>query len=358
MPQLDKLLKFLSDKGGSDLHMLAGLPPKVRMHGQLEVINQPVMTQEMMSEWLAEVCTPRLWNRFLEQRDLDFAYSLEGVARFRCNFFNHQNGLGAVFRVIPTQIKTIEELNLKPVILEFAKLTSGLVLVTGPTGSGKSTTLAALIDFINTNYKKHIITIEDPVEFTHRNKKSVIIHREVGADTPTFADALRAATRQDPDVVLIGEMRDTETIGQAISAAEMGVLVFGTLHTNNAAKTVDRIIEVFPADQQQQVRTQLAQSLKGVVSQLLCRAVDGKGRIACNEILIGNSALANAIREGAVSKILSIIEGSRGVGMQLMDDALLENLRAARITPEEAYLKAQDKKTFEPFLRRTAGDMN
>ncbi len=357
MPQIDKLLKFLSDRGGSDLHLLAGLPPKMRLHGHLEVLNHPVMTQELLGEWLAEVCAPRLWNRFMEQKDLDFAYALESVARFRCNFFNHQNGLGAVFRVIPTEIKSIEELNLKPVLLEFAKLTSGLVLVTGPTGSGKSTTLAALIDFVNTNYRKHIITVEDPVEFTHRNKKSVIVHREVGADTPTFADALRAATRQDPDGVLIGEMRDPETIGMAISAAEMGILVFGTLHTNNAAKTVDRIIEVFPADQQQQVRTQLAQSLKGVISQLLCRTVDGKGRIACNEVLIGTPALANAIREGAVSKILSIIESGRGTGMQLMDDALLENLRAGRITPEEAYLKAQDKKTFEPFVRR-APEMN
>ncbi len=356
MAQIDKLLRLLQTQGGSDLHLLAGLPPKLRLHGHLEVVNHPVMTNLVTMEWLSEMCTPRLWNRFMEHKDLDFAYSLEGVARFRCNFFNHQNGLGGIFRIIPTEIKGIDQLKLKPVLLEFARLTSGLVLVTGPTGSGKSTTLAAIIDYINTNYRKHIITIEDPVEFTHRNKKSVIVHREVGADAESFASALRAATRQDPDVVLIGEMRDPETIGMAISAAEMGVLVFGTLHTNNAAKTVDRIIEVFPADQQQQVRTQLAQSLKGVVSQLLCRTVDGKGRVACNEILIATTGLANTIREGSVSKIVSIIEGGRGVGMQLMDDALLEHLKAGRISPEEAHLKAQDKKTFEQFVKR--GEMN
>ncbi len=351
--ELEKLLKLVHTTGGSDLHLMAGLPPKIRVHGHLEMVkNHPVMTQSAMEDYLSGLCTAGLWNRFMERRDLDFAHTVEGVARFRCNYLNQQNGYGAVFRIIPTEIKTIEQLKLKPVLLEFSKLNAGLVLVTGPTGSGKSTTLAALIDHINTNQRKHIITIEDPVEFLHRNKKSIIVHREVGADATDFASALKASMRQDPDVVLIGEMRDPETIGMAISAAEMGVLVFGTLHTNSAAKTIDRIIEVFPADQQQQVRTQLAQSLKGVVSQILCRTTDGKGRVACNEILIANSALGNIIREGTVSKIVSVIEGGRGQGMQLMDDALMENLKAGRISGDEAYMKAQDKKTFEAFVNR------
>ncbi len=352
MAKLDKLLGFLHQSGGSDLHLLAGLPPKIRVHGELQPLKHPVMSNEQVEALLSEICSPRLWNRFTEDHDLDFAYTVPEVARFRCNYLYQKNGMGGVFRIIPTKILSVEELQLKDVLLEFAKQHSGLVLITGPTGSGKSTTLASLIDYINENYRKHIITIEDPVEFTHVNKKSVIVHREVGSDTKSFASALKAAVRQDPDVILVGEMRDLETIHQAITAAEMGILVYGTLHTNNASKTVDRIIDVFPAEQQAQVRTQLSESLKGVVSQQLVRTKDGKGRLACNEILMGSSALSSVIREGNINKIVSIIQAGRGEGMQLMDDALMEHLKADRIAPEEAYMKAEDKKAFEPFLNR------
>ncbi|RME86133.1 MAG: PilT/PilU family type 4a pilus ATPase, partial [Planctomycetota bacterium] len=264
----------------------------------------------------------------------------------------HHHGMGAVFRIIPTEIKPLSSLGVPMVIEKFAYIKSGLVLVTGPTGSGKSTTLAAIIDFINSNFRRHIITIEDPIEFVHPNKNSVITQREVGQDTQSFAAALKSAAREDPDVILVGEMRDLETISSAISLAEMGKVVFGTLHTNSAAKTIDRIIDVFPEDQQAQIRTMLSVSLKGVVSQLLIRKKDGKGRVPVNEVLIGSSSLANIIREGAIGKIISTIEGGRGEGMQTMDDSIMEKLEEGLISAEDAYFRAFDKSKFEKYLRK------
>ena len=351
MPAIDKYFEILKQKGGSDLHMLANHPIKIRVHGQLEPITKP-LSDAQVRKLLREICTEKQWKKWEETGDLDFAYEVPGVARFRTNFLKHHYGMGAVFRIIPTEIKPLSALGVPQVIERFAHMRSGLVLVTGPTGSGKSTTLAALIDYINTNYRRHIITIEDPIEFVHPNKNSVITQREVGTDTESFAAALKAAAREDPDVVLVGEMRDLETISLAISLAEMGLLVFGTLHTNSAAKTIDRIIDVFPEDQQAQIRTMLSVSLKGVVSQLLIRRKDGKGRVPVNEILFATSSLANIIREGAIGKIISTIEAGRGEGMQTMDDSLLQRLEEGLISAEDAYFRATDKTKFEKYLRR------
>jgi twitching motility protein PilT len=261
-----------------------------------------------------------------------------------------QNGLAAVFRLIPTEIASIEDLNLPPVIKEFGHMRSGLVLVTGPTGSGKSTSLAALIDYINSNFNRHIITIEEPIEFVHSSKSSIITQREVPIQTPEFSDGLRACLREDADIVLVGEMRDLETISLALTAAETGLLVFGTLHTNNARKTVDRIIDVFPSDQQSQVRTMLAASLRGVVAQLLCKRIDKPGRVAVNEILFATPAVAAIIREGATQKLYDVIIGGKALGMQFMDDAIFEKLESGMISPQEAYMKSIEKGRFAPYL--------
>jgi twitching motility protein PilT len=270
--------------------------------------------------------------------------------RFRCNYLKQQHGLACVFRIIPTKIASLEQLNIPSIVKEFGHLRSGLVLVTGPTGSGKSTTLAALLDYINTNFRRHIITVEEPIEFVHRNKKSIITQREVPIQTPSFADGLRAALREDADIVLVGEMRDLETISLALTAAETGLLVFGTLHTNNARKTVDRIIDVFPSDQQSQVRTMLAASLRGVVAQLLMKRHDGGGRCAVNEIMISNAAVGAIIREGATQKLYDVIIGGKAQGMQFMDDAIWQKLRDGYVSPMEAYMKAIDKSRFKNFL--------
>ena len=295
------------------------------------------------------VCQPT-FDEELETGDIDFAYEMDEKSRFRCNFMKQQNGLGAVFRLIPTEIASIEELNLPPVIKEFGHMRSGLVLVTGPTGSGKSTSLAALIDYINSNFNRHIITIEEPIEFVHSSKRSIITQREVPIQTPEFSDGLRACLREDADIVLVGEMRDLETISLALTAAETGLLVFGTLHTNNARKTVDRIIDVFPSDQQSQVRTMLAASLRGVVAQLLCKRTDKPGRVAVNEILFATPAVAAIIREGATQKLYDVIIGGKALGMQFMDDAIFEKLEAGMISPQEAYMKSIEKGRFAPFL--------
>jgi twitching motility protein PilT len=275
---------------------------------------------------------------------------LEGVARFRANYFMQENGAGAVFRIIPEDIASLEQLKLPPAIGNLANVTQGLVVVTGPTGSGKSTTLAAIINEINHGMSRHIVTIEDPVEFVHRNQQSVLSHREVGLHSQGFAPALRAAVRQDADVVLVGEMRDRETIAMAITAAEMGMLVFGTLHTNGAAKTIDRIIDAFPASEQPQVRISLSESLHAVVSQLLLPTADGKGRVAVNEILLRTQGLPNLIREGNTQMISSIIQSGKGEGMQAMDDALLALLEAGTISARDAYMKASDKTRFENLV--------
>lgn len=351
MATIDRLFQHLVSSGGSDLHLSEGSPPKIRVHGAVSAIpHEPVLDGESFKVLLSEICEPSAFEKYLECGDLDFAYEMNEESRFRCNYLKQQNGLGAVFRLIPTEIASIEDLNLPPVIKEFGHMRSGLILVTGPTGSGKSTSLAALLDYINTNFNRHIITIEEPIEFVHRSKQSIITQREVPIQTPSFADGLRASLREDADIVLVGEMRDLETISLALTAAETGLLVFGTLHTNNARKTVDRIIDVFPADQQSQVRTMLAASLRGVVAQLLCKRVDKPGRTAVNEILFATPAVAAIIREGATQKLFDVIIGGKAEGMQFMDEAIWEKLQAGMISPQEAYMKAIDKTRFKPFL--------
>ena len=354
MPQIDAYLKKLDEVGGSDLHLTSGVPPKFRVHGKLRPLSDKPMDPELLQNLILEILTPHRRKIYAERRDLDLAYEIPGVARFRVSAFVTRLGPAVVFRHIPEEIKPLAELGVPDVILRYTGLNSGLVLVTGPTGSGKSTTLASLLDYINDNERKHIVTIEEPIEFVHQNKKCFFTQREVGVDSESFAAALRAATRQDPDVILVGEMRDPETIGLAITAAEMGFLVFGTLHTNSAAKTVDRIIDVFPEDQQNQVRTMLSVTLKGVCAQLLLPQKGGKGRVAVNEILMGSFGLGNIIREGSIAKIVSTIEGGRGEGMQLMDDSILERLKAGLIEPETAYLFAHQKQKFEHFVKRSA----
>lgn len=271
MAYIDQFFQVLVSSGGSDLHMAEGAPPKIRQHGSVVPIREEALTYEEMAYMMSEISGPERWARYLEIGDLDFAYQMDETSRFRCNYLKQANGLGCVFRIIPTKILTLEQLGVPEIIKEFGKLRGGIVLVTGPTGSGKSTTLAALIDYINTNYSRHIVTIEEPIEFVHPNKRSVLSQREVHDHTPSFPVALKAALREDADIVLVGEMRDLETISLALTAAETGLLVFGTLHTNNARKTVDRLIDVFPSDQQSQVRTMLSNSLRGVVAQLLMK---------------------------------------------------------------------------------------
>jgi twitching motility protein PilT len=352
MARIDELFHYLQDHKGSDLHLAAGLEPRIRVHGTLEPVEGwPVLSHPELLDLLRELTSDAQWAEYSGCGDLDFAYGLEGVARFRANFLRQENGCGAVFRIIPEKIVPLEELNLPKAIDSLAHLQQGLVLVTGPTGSGKSTTLAAIIDRINSTYHKHIVTIEDPVEFVHQNKLSVFSQREVGADTESFGAALRAAIRQDADVILVGEMRDLETIGLAVTAAEMGALVFGTLHTNGAANTIDRLIDAFPADEQAQIRTTLAESVAGIVSQLLLRTADGQGRCAVNEILLKTPGLANVIREGNTPMIISIIQSGRNQGMQLMDDALMTLVEQKRISPHEAYMKASNKGKFEALVK-------
>jgi len=353
MAALDVLLTALKERKGSDLHLAAGCPPRMRAKGSLEVIEgQAVQSDAELRAMLRELATPEQWADYEASGDLDFAYGLPGVARFRGNYLVQENGAAAVFRIIPEEILTAEDLGLPAPITKLADLQKGLVLVTGPTGSGKSTTLAAIIHHINTSKCRHIVTIEDPVEFVHQNQQSVLSHREVGSHTQGFGPALRAAIRQDADVVLVGEMRDRETIGLAITAAEMGMLVFGTLHTNSAAKTIDRIIDAFPAKEQSQVRISLSESLAAVVSQLLVPTADGKGRCAVHEILLRTSALPNIIREGKITMLNSLIESGKALGMQTMDDTLFALAKAGRIRPEDAYMKATNKGRFESMAPR------
>jgi twitching motility protein PilT len=351
MAAIDSLLQNLVESGGSDLHLSEGEYPKTRVHGAIALIpDQELLTHERIHTLLSEICDPKAFEHYLETGDLDFAYGMNEQSRFRCNYLKQKNGLAAVFRLIPTEIASLEDLNIPAVIKQFGHMRSGLVLVTGPTGSGKSTTLAALIDYINDNFNRHIITIEEPIEFVHSSKKSIITQREVPIQTPSFADGLRATLREDADIVLVGEMRDLETISLALTAAETGLLVFGTLHTNNARKTVDRIVDVFPADQQSQVRTMLAASLRGVVAQLLMKRCDKPGRTAVNEIMFANTAVSAIIREGATQKLYDVIIGGKAEGMQFMDEAIWEKLQSGIVTPQEAYMKAIDKARFKKFL--------
>ena len=350
MNKIDVFFQALVDQGGSDLHLSEGEPPKIRVHGDVTPIREEPLTHEEMVELMEPICPPKLWKEYCEIGDADFAYEMDETSRFRCNYMKQQRGYCCVFRLIPTKILTLEQLNVPEQIKRFGEMRSGLVLVTGPTGSGKSTTLAALIDYINTNFARHIITVEEPIEFVHPSKKSIITQREVPNNCPSFADGLRASLREDADIVLVGEMRDLETISLALTAAETGLLVFGTLHTNNARKTVDRIIDVFPAEQQPQARTMLAGSLRGVVAQLLMKRCDKPGRVAVNEILFATPAVSAIIREGATQKLADVITGGKGLGMQFMDDAIWQKLQQGQVTAEEAYMKAIDKARFKNFL--------
>jgi twitching motility protein PilT len=350
MAYLDQFLNVIVKHGGSDLHIGVGQPPKMRMHGDIMPIRAAPVSPEEATRMLSEICGPHNWEIFEQRGDLDFAYEMDEHSRFRTNYFKQSNGYGAVFRLIPTKIATLEELGIPPVVKEFAHLRGGLVLVTGPTGSGKTTTQAALIDHINQNFSKHVVTIEEPIEFVHDNQRSTITQREVPTDSVSFAAALKAALRQDTDIVLVGEMRDLETISLALTAAETGLLVFGTLHTNNARKTVDRMVDVFPAERQPQARAMLANSLRGVVAQLLLKRADRPGRIAVNEILIANAAVAAIIREGATQKLQDVIISGKAQGMQFMDDAIWALLEKGIVSPHEAFMKAIDKNRFRPFL--------
>ena len=351
MPQIDQFLKVLVEQGGSDLHLTTGSPPVMRVHGHMQRIKFRELSHKDMETLVYEIMEEEWRAKFLDRMDFDFAYEIEGLSRFRVNVFWQRKGLGAVMRTIPSKILNADQLGLPEAVRRFCMLTKGLVLVTGPTGSGKSTTLAAMVDLINDTRADHILTIEDPIEFVHPNKKSLVNQREIGTNTKSFANALRAALREDPDVILVGEMRDQETIELGITAAETGHLVFGTLHTNSAPKTVDRIIDVFPADQQDQIRAMLAESLKGVVSQVLLRTKDGKGRRAAQEIMVGTAAVSNLIRENKIHQIPSMIQTGKKDGMQLLDQHILEYLMSGVVNAEEAYMKSNNKSAFKQYLK-------
>jgi twitching motility protein PilT len=348
--KIDALLKLMNDQGASDLHLVAGSQPIFRIHGEIERVEYESLQNDELKEMLYEVAPKNKIEVFEETGDVDFAYEIPNLARYRANFFQQKRGMGAVFREIPDEILTIEQLDLPASITKLSMLHEGMVLVTGPTGSGKSTTLAAMVDHVNKNRKNHIITVEDPVEFVHKNQGCVINHREVGVHTKSFKSALRGALREDPDVILVGEMRDLETIELALEAASTGHLVLATLHTQNATKTIDRVIDVFPAHQQSQIRTSLSESLKGVVAQKLLKRVDKEGRVAVFEILVVTSAVSNLIREGQTFQIPSAIQTGRKYGMQSLDDAILAALNSKKISVEDAYDKAIVKDRFVKLL--------
>jgi len=348
--KLDAFFKLMADTGASDVHLVSGNPPVLRIRGDMERVKYKVMEHEELKAMLFEICPEEKAKRFEETGDIDFAYEIPGLARYRANFFMQKNGIAAVFRQIPSKILTVEDLGLPQTVSRLALLQKGLVLVTGPTGSGKSTTLAAIVDHANKMRKDNIITIEDPVEFVHRSQNCVVSHREVGRDTLSFAAALRGALREDPDIILVGEMRDLETIFLAIEAASTGHLVFGTLHTQNASKTVDRIIDIFPANQQAQIRATLADTLKAVVAQTLFKRIDVKGRCAALEILMVTPAVSNLIREGKTFQLPGVIQTGKKYGMITLEDSILELLKKKWIAPAEAYDKAVDKAKFLPFL--------
>ncbi len=354
MAKIDALFKMMKEQGASDLHLSSGNPPIFRQHGEMVRLQFKPLSHEELIPILYEILNDEQKAQFEATNDLDFAYAVPDLARFRGNIMMTHRGVAAVFRIIPATILSADQLNLPEGVRRMTQFKKGLVLVTGPTGSGKSTTLAALIDLINATRQEHILTLEDPLEFIHENKQSLLNQRQIGAHTNSFASALRAALREDPDIILVGEMRDLETIQLAMSAAETGHLVFGTLHTNTAAKTIDRIIDVFPKESQDQVRTMLSESLKGVVCQQLLKTADGHGRVAALEIMLGTPAIANLIREGKTFQIPSIIQTAKKDGMQLMDQHLLDLLKTRQVSPEEAYKCAIDKKQFEQYLPQAA----
>src|SRR5919112_1952655 len=354
-PAINAMFRRMCELKASDLHMSATVPPLVRKDGEMRRLHDAAgpLSSDMILRLLAEIMPAVNQAEFEARHDTDFAYEISGLARFRANVFMDRQGVGAVFRVIPSAILTAEQLGLSSHILDLCKLTKGLVLVTGPTGSGKSTTLCAMIDYINRMRTDHIITIEDPIEFVHPNQKCLINQREVHNHTRSFKDALRAALREDPDVLLVGELRDLETIAIAIETAETGHLVFGPLHTTTAASTVDRVIDQFPADRQSQIRVMLSESLRGVIAQTLCKKVGG-GRVAALEVLLVNGAISNLIREGKTFQINSMMQVGRAQGMVTLNDALNELVKKGQITPEEALLRAVDKAGMDVLLKRTA----
>ena len=350
---IDPLFDRMLDLKASDLHLHQDETPKARVHGVMQPLTEfPPFDTGRMAAMMQELCGPR-WGEFQEVNDLDFACDFGDRARFRANFKQHYGGLGAVFRVIPSHVLTLEELKAPPVLNEFAEFPSGLCLVTGPTGSGKSTTLAAIIDHINSTQRRTILTIEEPIEFVHSSRESVIIQREIGVDVNEFSDGLRGALRQDVEVVLVGEMRDLETIQLAVTAAETGLLVFGTLHTNSAIKTIDRIIDVFPPDEQKAVRESLATALRAVCAQQLLPTIDGKGRVAAHEIMIQNRAVSNLIREAKTNQIIQAMMSGKAQGMQLMDDALESLVRSNVISGQSAWMKAADKERFQQYAEKS-----
>jgi twitching motility protein PilT len=352
MPHIDALFDALIAAGGSDLHLGVGYPPSMRLRGDLTAMRDaPVDTAEM-ERLLFEIVTPEQKKTISTSLDLDFAYAFGQKARFRANYFHKTTGLAAVFRTIPTKVRTLDELKCPPSIRKLSDRRAGLVLVTGPTGSGKSTTLAAMIDHINKTRACHVLTIEDPVEFVHTPQKASITHREIGPHAATYAHAIRSAGREDPNVILIGELRTNETMKLALQLASFGILVFATVHTNSAAATIDRIVNAFPADEQPQVRGMLSESLAGIVAQQLLRTSDGKGRIAAHEILVGSPALASMIRENKTFQILSLMQGGQAQGMQTMDMALDRFVREGAISPETALEKAIDKESFAKLLKQ------
>ena len=349
MSKIDRFLKLMTDRGASDFHLTVGRPPMLRVSGSMETIRFRVITEADFTEMLKEIVSDRIWDDYVRTGDVDLSHELPGVARFRVNLFRQQRGAGAVFRIIPSKIMSVSQLGLPDAIRKIARLQSGLVLVTGPTGSGKSTTLAAIIDLINDTRSLHIITIEDPIEFVHPNKKCLVHQREIGTHATSFSEALKAAGREDPDLILVGEMRDVETISMALSAAEKGTLVFGTLHTNNAAKTMERIISVFPAGEQEGIRNVLGETIRAVVAQQLLPK-EGGGRVAALEILFASPAVGNMIREGKTGQITSTIQTGAKEGMIDMDSSIRKLLEEKKISARAAYDKAIDKEAFKGFL--------
>jgi twitching motility protein PilT len=356
MAKIDAFFKLMNEQGASDLHLTSGQPPALRIRGEIERIKYKILDNDDLRGMLYEIAPEQKIKVFEESGDIDFGYEIPGLARYRANFFMQKNGVGAVFREIPSAIMTADQLGLPEVVSKLATLPRGLVLVTGPTGSGKSTTLAAVVDVANRARKDHIITVEDPIEFVHQSQSCIVNHREVGVHTDSFSTALRGALREDPDIILVGEMRDLETISLAVEAASTGHLVFSTLHTSSAYKTVDRVIEVFPSSEQPLIRSTLSDGLRAVVAQTLFKRIDRKGRVVALEILIANPAVRNLIREGKTHQIPSMIQTGKKYGMILLDDSIMNLYTQGMISAEEAYAKANDKGRFRPLLKTAPPD--
>jgi twitching motility protein PilT len=356
MAKIDAFFKLMHEQNASDLHLMSGQPPALRIHGDVERVKYKVLDNDELRAMLYEIAPEEKTKIFEETGDIDFGYEIPGLARYRANFFMQKNGVGAVFREIPSTITTCEQLGLPPVMAKLASLPRGLVIVTGPTGSGKSTTLAAIIDEANRGRSDHIITIEDPIEFVHKSRGCLVNQREVGLHTKSFSAALRGALREDPDIILVGEMRDLETMRLAIEAASTGHLVFSTLHTTSAPTTIDRIVEVFPSQEQGQIRSTLSDGVRAIISQTLFKRIDRKGRIPALEILIATPAVRNLIRESKSHQIPSMIQTGKKYGMQLLDDSIMELYNRGKISGDDAYLKANEKSRFKPLLKSPPTD--